>query len=269
MMLDLKKDSIYSRQEIHDSIGGQRQYDISTPRNYNAILLFTGTSGMNHGYHDGWRNDGVFLYSGEGQVGDMAFTHGNTQIRDHQQNGKELHLFRILGEGRVKYVDQMVCIGYNILNEDAKGTNRKIIQFELIPLDSVDTSNKEVKDMLREDLAALKERAMASSSSSPHISERTVTIRERSAAIRAYGLRRARGFCEYCKSKAPFITADGILFLEVHHIKKLADGGPDHPDSIIALCPNCHRRAHYGADSKEVNESMLDLVKLVESRMGQ
>ena len=266
MMLDLKRDSIYLRQDLHEEVGGQRQYGISTPQKFNVILLFTGQSGKEHGYHDGWRDDGVFLHSGEGQSGDMTFTHGNAQIRDHQQNGKELHLFQILSEGRVRYIDQMVCIGYNIRDEDAKGTSRKIIQFELIPLDSVDASDKDVQSLLKENLETLKQKAMASSSSSPLISEKKVRIRERSAAIRAYGLRRAGGFCEYCKSKAPFITADGILYLEVHHIKKLADGGPDHPNSIIALCPNCHRRAHYGVDKDAVNEAMLKFIETIEKR---
>lgn len=261
-MLEIHPGSVYRRQDLHDEVGGQRQYGISTPQKYDVIFLFTGQSGKEHGYHDGWRDDGVFLYSGEGQSGDMTFTRGNAHIRDHQQNGKELHLFEILGEGLVRYIDQMICIGYNILDEDAKGTSRKIIQFELIPLDSVDASDKEVLGLLKEDLETLRQKAMASSTSSPQISERKVRIRERSAAIRAYGLNRAAGFCEYCKSKAPFITADGILYLEVHHIKKLADGGPDHPDSIIALCPNCHRRAHYGADREAVNESMLKLIKM-------
>ncbi|WP_421188799.1 HNH endonuclease [Aeromonas enteropelogenes] len=30
---------------------------------------------------------------------------------------------------------------------------------------------------------------------------------------------------------------------------RLSDGGPDHPANVIALCPNCHRRAHHALDS--------------------
>ena len=47
---------------------------------------------------------------------------------------------------------------------------------------------------------------------------------------------------------APFITPDGQLYLEVHHIERLSDGGPDHPRWVVAVCPNCHRRAHYAGD---------------------
>lgn len=140
LMIDLSLGSIYNRSEIHDKIGGQRQYGISTPQKYNVILLFTGLSGKVHGYHDGWREGGVFLYSGEGQIGDMTFTRGNAEIRDHIENNKELHLFEILGKGRVRYIGQMVCLGYGILEEDARGIRRKIIQFELASIYSINNS---------------------------------------------------------------------------------------------------------------------------------
>lgn len=59
-------------------------------------------------------------------------------------------------------------------------------------------------------------------------------------------LRRAKGICEDCGQQAPFIArATGEPFLEVHHIRKLSEGGSDSLDNTIALCPNCHRRRHY------------------------
>ena len=60
-------------------------------------------------------------------------------------------------------------------------------------------------------------------------------------------LLRANGECEQCGSNAPFLRAkDGTPYLEVHHRKRLADHGEDSVDNAIALCPNCHRKAHYG-----------------------
>ncbi|HBX65846.1 MAG: hypothetical protein CL670_10405 [Balneola sp.] len=60
-------------------------------------------------------------------------------------------------------------------------------------------------------------------------------------------LKRADGFCENCKKPAPFHRAsDGTPFLEVHHIKSLSDGGEDTLENVVALCPNCHRKKHYG-----------------------
>jgi hypothetical protein len=69
----------------------------------------------------------------------------------------------------------------------------------------------------------------------------------RNADVIAEVLLRAAGTCELCKSPAPFVRqSDGSPYLEVHHRIRLADGGEDTVDNAIAICPNCHRRAHYG-----------------------
>jgi 5-methylcytosine-specific restriction protein A len=64
---------IYRRRDLHHQFGGQQQGGISTPSRFPIILLFTGDSGARYGYHDGWQADGLFLYTGEGQRGDMHF----------------------------------------------------------------------------------------------------------------------------------------------------------------------------------------------------
>jgi 5-methylcytosine-specific restriction enzyme A len=162
----------------------------------------------------------------------------------------------------------MICLGYHILDEDTRGVQRKTIQFELVPISTVDASEDDVRPLLREDLASLRAKAEASSEVNPRQVERTSTIRLRSAAIRAYALKRADGVCEYCQAPAPFTTSGGLPYLEVHHIKQLADGGPDHPEFVIGVCPNCHRRAHYGEDREEVRDSMLELVGMIEKDLN-
>jgi HNH endonuclease len=60
-------------------------------------------------------------------------------------------------------------------------------------------------------------------------------------------LTRANGYCEECNRFAPFLRRfDGTPYLEVHHLLPLAQGGEDAVENAIALCPNCHRKAHYG-----------------------
>lgn len=57
---------------------------------------------------------------------------------------------------------------------------------------------------------------------------------------------RAGGTCQRCK-KLPFKrVGTDVTYLEVHHKIRLADGGDDTLENAIALCPNCHREAHYG-----------------------
>ncbi len=70
----------------------------------------------------------------------------------------------------------------------------------------------------------------------------------RNPDVVAEALCRADGTCEACGDPAPFKRiSDGTPFLEVHHIKGLAEGGEDTLENTLALCPNCHRKAHYGA----------------------
>ena len=96
--------------------------------------------------------------------------------------------------------------------------------------------------------------------------QRTVIGRVRSRAIRLYVLHRANGECEGCSTPGPFRTQGGDLYLEPHHIRRLADDGPDHPAKVVGLCPNCHRRAHHGVDRKEFNRRLLRRVAILERR---
>lgn len=59
---------------------------------------------------------------------------------------------------------------------------------------------------------------------------------------------RANGICQLCKKYAPFEDSKGKPYLEVHHWIPLAEKGDDTVENAVALCPNCHRRAHYGKD---------------------
>src|SRR5262245_36568443 len=124
---------LYRRRALHEEYGGQRQGGISTPGGRPYLLLFTGT-GEHYGYHDGWDNNGVFLYAGEGQSGDMTFRAGNKALRDHAGNGKDLMLFEQVGAGQVRYVGCFACATWEYRDaKDRTGKMRKAIIFHLIP----------------------------------------------------------------------------------------------------------------------------------------
>lgn len=70
---------------------------------------------------------------------------------------------------------------------------------------------------------------------------------QRNPYVIAEALFRANGHCGKCGKIAPFFKDyDNTPYLEVHHIKPLSEGGDDTIENVIALCPNCHRQAHYG-----------------------
>ena len=74
--------------------------------------------------------------------------------------------------------------------------------------------------------------------------------------MREYVLARAAGACESCGQQAPFRRHDGTAYLEPHHTRRLSDGGPDHPRLVGAVCPNCHREIHHGAEREEKNREL-------------
>lgn len=62
---------------------------------------------------------------------------------------------------------------------------------------------------------------------------------------------------------------EGQPFLEVHHINRLADDGPDTPENVAAICPNCHREAHYGSDPLGFRKRLQEKIKEKEARLGE
>lgn len=90
--------------------------------------------------------------------------------------------------------------------------------------------------------------------------------RARSLAVRLYVLQRANGCCEGCQTPAPFLRPDSSPYLEPHHTTQLSDGGPDHPARVIALCPNCHSRAHYAQDKTQFNNALKKKLSRLEPR---
>jgi 5-methylcytosine-specific restriction protein A len=81
----------------------------------------------------------------------------------------------------------------------------------------------------------------------PQVVQSQATGFARNPDIVAETLYRAAGICHKCKRNAPFKRAkDGTPYLEVHHKVQLVHGGEDSLENAMALCPNCHREAHYG-----------------------
>jgi len=95
--------------------------------------------------------------------------------------------------------------------------------------------------------AAERQARLASAPKKPARTQVVSTAFLRNPDVVAAVLIRAKGQCEGCKCPAPFKRAsDDTPYLEVHHRVHLAEGGDDTVENAVALCPNCHREAHYG-----------------------
>ncbi|WP_342027977.1 HNH endonuclease [Microvirga vignae] len=262
---------IYSRRrDIHAVYGGQQQGGICTPGEHPVIIVFTGESGEQHGYADGWTSEGTFRYFGEGQVGDMVFQRGNRAIRDHLIDGKDLLVFQTRGREGVRFLGQFECAGYSFETApDRESNHRRAIVFELVPSSAADEQieTEHPADQAEIDLSALRRRAFTAAQSTPLATgtEARRSLYRRSEAVRRYVLARAAGVCESCNQPAPFMTLKGEPYLEPHHTRRLSDGGPDDPRFVGAVCPSCHREIHYGVHGQSKNDALIEAVKCKEA----
>jgi 5-methylcytosine-specific restriction protein A len=76
-------------------------------------------------------------------------------------------------------------------------------------------------------------------------------------------LLRSEGHCENprCTGEAQDITEAGRPILEVDHIRDLAQGGPDHPEQMIALCPNCHAIKTRGRTREQLRHELFTVAR--------
>jgi 5-methylcytosine-specific restriction endonuclease McrA len=84
---------------------------------------------------------------------------------------------------------------------------------------------------------------------------KTVTYYNRDPQVVADALWLAKGVCQGCGADKNSLfrrASDGEVYLEVHHIQPLSEGGSDTLNNACALCPTCHRLMHYGKES-EIN----------------
>ncbi|MEE1950170.1 HNH endonuclease [Pseudomonas alcaligenes] len=257
----------YNRKsDIHEIYKGQAQGGISTPKDFPVVFIFTSDAGEQHGYRDEYRDDGVFWYTGEGQVGDMKMEAGNKAILEHVKNKKIIHVFEYTRKAHVRFLGTAECLGYHEeTRPDRDGQDRKVFVFHL-DIDSVPENiqvseskavygSKNLKDLRNKTIEELRDAALSKAPLTASAKEKREAAYYRSEALKIYVIVRSKGLCEGCSSEAPFQTKKGP-FLECHHLHRVADGGPDHPQNVVALCPNCHRRAHYAKDSVEFNNKL-------------
>lgn len=129
------------RRELHAELGGQTQSGISPSSKSPIVMLFSDSvSGEQYGYFDGWHDDGMFHYSGEGQRGDQEMKRGNKALRDHEQLQREVHVFLGSGKGLpVTYLGRFRYVDYYETDapEIGGGPVRKVFMFRLQPLDAL------------------------------------------------------------------------------------------------------------------------------------
>lgn len=131
MLLPFIPGQIYNRRaDIHAKYKGNWQGGIAPSSTHPYIFIFSGKSGNQHGYKDGWDNHNVFSYTGEGQSGDMKFIRGNLALRDSLVTGKRVFLFEFYEKGYVKFISELELFDFDYFEtHDSHGNQRQAIRF--------------------------------------------------------------------------------------------------------------------------------------------
>lgn len=273
-VLQFQLGAIYDREtEINGLFGGNYQYGISKSKNYPAIFIFSGESGEQYGYTDGWNEDNsAYLYTGQGKRGDMTLTGNNLAIAEHAQTGRAIYLFKQLSKSKgYQFEGEFTCADiFRRTQLDELKQERSAIVFRLVP----DSSPEQINDTdieeegdLPNSLEAARQAAIAACT--PEATEPGQSaprkIYQRSRRVVHYVLMRAKGICECCLKPAPFLKRNGDHYLEPHHVNRLSDGGLDHPRYVGAICPTCHREIHSGMNGVGLNMQLKERLKTIEA----
>lgn len=177
--------------------------------------------------------------------------------------GKAAGPTRITARGKALLQEQPVRIDATVLNryeEYRRVKERWKIPVHLRPSDDPKELEKRVKMILAGDAPT-----NPPGVEKPRKLTGTSTRFERDPSVIAAVRKLANGRCEACGADAPFAKPDGEVFLEVHHVRTLAEGGPDFVNNAVAVCPNCHRALHFAKDAAARAESLRERVTRLES----
>lgn len=276
-MLFFKVNQEYDRTELLDFVGSKQGQSgiIYGPKEPSCVIVTSGgRHGKNAGYTDRKNLDDTWNYIGQGSKGDqnpysaansllssmkrnvLLFTTREPSARERAQQGN--------GNKRYKFEGIFDVLSWSMVDvKEGERVGDKLIDFHLIPTNNVfndfevEVIEHSTQPNLLEDILAKIKRA-APKDKEEIKKYTTQEYHRRSKLIRDYALIRANGICELCNNKAPFSTLKGFPFLEVHHILKLADDGPDEPANVAALCPNCHRESHFGANKDLLKARLVE-----------
>lgn len=223
------------------NMGGMRR----SKQTGTLVIISDETKGL---YRDVWKN-GVLHYTGMGKIGDQVLEgNQNGTLFYSDANGVEVHLFEVLKKvvytyrGVVKLVDEP----YKDRQPDDYGNMRDVWMFPVMPI--AESAQSVSHELTEEEIARLSDKELARYTAVKNVNREPKTteavVYYRDPYLKQMVKRIAEGKCQYCGESAPFVDKQGEPYLEAHHVIRLADGGKDTIDNVVAICPNCHRKVH-------------------------
>lgn len=266
----------YPRPELLAFVGSrQRQTGIIWGDHEPGCVICTsgGRHGKKVGYDDGQQPDGSWIYIGQGSTGDQSLANAaNAKLASHERSvllftTREPTSIEIARQGYGKlytFRGSFNVSSVDFFRPDSGPRKGDLLaRFFLVEAEDSRAELAAIEPPVDDSALELAElRPLVSNRREPAINRMTVVeYRARSAAVHRYALLRAAGTCECCKETAPFTSASGVPYLEVHHMLRLADDGPDEASNVAAVCPNCHRALHFSIGRQALAQRLSEFIE--------
>ncbi|WP_411574319.1 HNH endonuclease [Streptomyces fradiae] len=282
------------RRAIADSYGGNRVRGI-TPLADGILTVYSDEKGP---YADGRIPEVNWIaYTGDGLSGHQELTGGNKAMAEYQRERRALRYWHRPYGGQWTFESWAVIVQRWMRWGDGEdGRRRKEFVWVLAPVPSPleHTWPASVVDALAQDTGHVHDHTeevvlaagvdsgtarldileryrrltrAANERAKSHTRRSTLTTVERflrSAPAREAVILRSGGHCENptCLGHPTERTEADAPLLEVDHVHDLARGGPDVPEAMIALCPNCHALKTRGKNRRELQKVLLAEARL-------
>jgi 5-methylcytosine-specific restriction protein A len=261
------------RVEIWSYFGGQWVQGVTKFENEGIVNVFFDEDGP---YADEIDHEtGTVEYRGKGLTGEQKLTEGNELLENSRLNKSAVRFWYKPTKGTWTFKNWVTVVDRdNIEEEDVQGNLAKRFLWYLEPVISNDKSLwpielaqapirqipegelilvKNSKNLIDDYAKIAKDLEENPTTLSLSIKPRSPQPRRRKRA-KDIVIARAAGKCEndLCTGMPPDVKKDGTPIFQVDHIVQLSERGPDQPDNMIALCPNCHSAKTFGSNRNEM-----------------
>lgn len=179
----------------------------------------------------------------------------NKSVLNYRKNNTRLYMFETYGNNKYYFFGEIEFARDPFFNENnqaifpfkLKEKQKTIIDNEVDKVDGIPTNYKDfwcLQLITESTIEKAINLPVIKGSTSFNKQKTNNSSSDRERSVIAYVKHRASGVCDLCGKKAPFISKEGVPFLECHHVIQIADDGPDRVYNAVALCPNCHRKMH-------------------------
>ncbi|MFG2622423.1 HNH endonuclease [Streptomyces sp. NPDC048507] len=280
-------ESFASRKEIARVYGGNDVMGI-TPLKDRILTVYSDDKGP---YPDSRIPETDWItYIGDGLRGDQELKAGNSSMQQYQNQERALRYWHKPAGGTWSFATWAVIVQLGRRWSDGDdGVPRRAFEWILVPVPSPfrETWPEDVLAALAEDDGSVcdyteevpapdvveplsdQERYRRLTSAAHAISKsrssRSTTAQVerfyRSRAARDAVLLRSGARCENetCLGHSFERTDKGAPLLEVDHVNDLARDGADTPETMIALCPNCHALKTRGSNRRRLRHALLKI----------